>query len=41
MAVDILETDNTMRPEQNGRHFADDIFKYILLKENIFSFQFN
>ena len=23
---------NTLRPEQNGRHFADDIFKCILLK---------
>ena len=25
---------NTMRPRQNGRHFADDIFKCIFLKEN-------
>ena len=26
---------NTMRPRQNGRHFADDIFKRIFLNENI------
>ena len=26
---------NTLRPRQNGRHFADDIFKYIFLNENI------
>ena len=26
---------NTLRPRQNGRHFADDIFKCIFLKENI------
>ena len=28
---------NTLRPRQNGRHFADDIFKYmyIFLKENV------
>ena len=25
---------NTLRPRQNGRHFADDIFKYIFLNEN-------
>ena len=25
---------NTLRPRQNGRHFADDIFKCILLNEN-------
>ena len=25
---------NTMRPEQNGRHFADDIMKCIFLYEN-------
>ena len=23
---------NTLRPRQNGRHFADNILKYILLK---------
>ena len=22
---------NTLRPRQNGRHFADDIFEYIFL----------
>ena len=26
---------NTSRPEQNGRHFADDIFKCIFLNENV------
>ena len=26
---------NTLRPRQNGRHFPDDMFKCILLKENI------
>ena len=25
---------NTLRPRQNGRHFADDTFKYIFLNEN-------
>ena len=26
---------NTLRPRQNGRHFADDIFKCIFLTENV------
>ena len=26
---------NTLRPRQNGRHFADDIFKRIFLSENV------
>ena len=26
---------NTLRPRQNGRHFADDMFKCIFLNENI------
>ena len=26
---------NTLRPSQNGRHFADDIFKCIFLSENV------
>ena len=26
---------NTMRPRQIGRHFADDIFKWIFLNENV------
>ena len=26
---------NTLRPRQNGRHFADDIFKCIFFNENI------
>ena len=25
----------TLRPRQNGRHFPDDIFKYIFLNENV------
>ena len=25
---------NTLRPRQNGRHFANDIFQWIFLKEN-------
>ena len=28
---------NTWRPRQNGRHFADDIFKCIFLNENIWT----
>ena len=26
---------NTLRPRQNGRHFADDIFKRIFMNENV------
>ena len=26
---------NTLRPRQNGRRFADDVFKYIFLNENV------
>ena len=26
---------NTLRPRQNGRHFADDTFKHIFVKENV------
>ena len=26
---------NTLKPRQNGRHFADDTFKCIFLKENV------
>ena len=26
---------NALRPRQNGRHFADDIFKWIFLNENV------
>ena len=26
---------NTLRPRQNGHHFADDIFKYIFLNEDV------
>ena len=31
--VSIVEGINTLRPRQNGRHFADDIFKCIFLYE--------
>ena len=26
---------NTLRPQQNGHHFADSIFKCIFMKENV------
>ena len=26
---------NTLRPRQDGRHFAGNIFKFILLNENV------
>ena len=32
---DALTAFNTLRPRQNGRHFADDILKCILLNENV------
>ena len=28
---------NTLKPRQNGRHFADDIFKCIFLNENVWT----
>ena len=31
----IIASVNTWRPRQNGRHFSDDIFKYIFLDENV------
>ena len=31
----ILSDLNTLRPKQNGRHFADDVFKCIFLNENV------
>ena len=31
----VLHVLNTLRPRQNGRHFADDIFKCIFLNENV------
>ena len=34
-SVNMFRNDvNTLRPRQNGRHFADDIFKCIFLNEN-------
>ena len=32
---------NTLRPRQNGCHFPDDIFKCILLNENVCNFALN
>ena len=32
---------NTLRSRQNGRHFADDIFKCIFLNENAWSFHWS
>ena len=37
-AVDVLTGFpgiNTLKPRQNGRHFPDDIFKWIFLNENV------
>ena len=31
----LLLTVNTLRPRQNGRHFADDIFKCLFINENV------
>ena len=31
----LLVLNNTLRPRQKGRHFPDDIFKYIFFNENI------
>ena len=31
----VMGTPYTLRPRQNGRHFADDIFKCIFLNENV------
>ena len=31
----MIITLNTLRPRQNGRHFPEDIFKCIFLKENV------
>ena len=31
---------NTLWPRQNGPHFADDIFKWIFLNENVISLKF-
>ena len=30
-----MKATNTLRPRQNGRHFADDMFKWIFLNENV------
>ena len=31
----LITTINTLRPRQNGRHFPDNIFKWIFLNENV------
>ena len=31
----VIRNFNTLRPRQDGRHFPDDIFKYIFLNENV------
>ena len=33
--ADTYHNINTLRPRQNGRHFPDDIFKWIFLNENV------
>ena len=33
--IRILYSPNTLRPRQNGRHYADDIFKCIFLNEHV------
>ena len=33
--VQVITTINTLRPRQNGRHFADDILKCIFWNENV------
>ena len=35
LANAFVYTINTLRPRQNGRHFADDTFKRIFLNENV------
>ena len=34
-SADMVFGFNTLRPRQNGRHFADDLFKCIFLNENV------
>ena len=35
LSLPVREDANTLRPRQNGPHFADDTFKYISLNENV------
>ena len=35
MFVNSISVFNTLRPRQNGRHFADDTFKRIFVNENV------
>ena len=34
-SMDVTDTFNTLRPRQNGRHFAEDIFKCLFFNENV------
>ena len=36
MQVQVWISVNTLRSRQYGRHFADDIFKWIILNENVY-----
>ena len=36
MVLKALLKNSTLKPRQNGRHIADDIFKCIFLNENAF-----
>ena len=33
--AEVITIINTFRPRQNGRHFPDDIFKWIFFNENV------
>ena len=33
--IQLISLHCTLKPRQNGRHFADDIFKWIFLNENV------
>ena len=35
MWVSFVSSQSTLKPRQNGRHFADDVFKCIFLNENV------
>ena len=35
LILEVRQYWNTVKPKQNGRHFADDIFKVIFVNENV------
>ena len=35
LSTKVQQIFNSLRPRQNGRHFADDLFKCIFLNENV------